>query len=102
MRSWEDPQAPESYQEHGEWLGEVAGRRVLEVGCGGAQCSRRLVGQGAHPVAFDESGGQLAQARALSARTGTVVLLVQADAQRLPFAAASFDLACSAYGAVPF
>jgi SAM-dependent methyltransferase len=28
--------------------------------------------------------------------------LVQADARRLPFADASFDLACSAYGAVPF
>ena len=27
---------------------------------------------------------------------------MQADATRLPFAAASFDLACSAYGAVPF
>jgi SAM-dependent methyltransferase len=27
---------------------------------------------------------------------------VQADAQRLPFADGSFDLACSAYGAVPF
>jgi SAM-dependent methyltransferase len=30
------------------------------------------------------------------------VPVVQADAQRLPFADASFDLACSAYGGVPF
>jgi SAM-dependent methyltransferase len=30
------------------------------------------------------------------------VPLVQADTQRLPFADASFDLACSAFGAVPF
>jgi SAM-dependent methyltransferase len=29
-------------------------------------------------------------------------VLVQADARALPFADASFDLACSAYGAVPF
>jgi SAM-dependent methyltransferase len=28
--------------------------------------------------------------------------LVQADAARIPFAAGSFDLACSAFGAVPF
>ena len=28
--------------------------------------------------------------------------MVQADAQRLPFRTATFDLACSAFGAVPF
>jgi len=122
MRSWWDAQAPTYYQDHGTFLGDadfvwgpenlregtarllgdVAGRRVLEVGCGAAQCSRWLLGHGAHPVASDLSGGQLAQARVLNTRTGVVVPLVQADAQRLPFADASFDLACSAYGAVPF
>ena len=122
MRSWWDAQAPAYYREHGTFLGdadfvwgpenlregaaallgEVASRRVLEIGCGAAQCSRWLLEHGAHPVASDLSGGQLAQARALNARTGVVVPLVQADAQRLPFADASFDLACSAYGAVPF
>jgi SAM-dependent methyltransferase len=122
MRSWWDGQAPDYYEEHGGFLGDadfvwgpenlresrarllgdVAGRRVLEVGCGAAQCSRWLMQQGAEPVAFDLSGGQLAQGRTLNARTGVVVPLVQADAQRLPFADASFDLACSAYGAIPF
>src|SRR5438270_10102032 len=122
MRSWWDTQAPDYYQEHGAFLGdadfvwgpenlregaarllgEVSGRSVLEVGCGGAQCSRWLLGQGARPVGFDLSGGQLAQARALNVRSGAVVPLVQADAQRLPFADQSFDLACSAYGAIPF
>src|SRR3954470_11074507 len=122
MRSWWDAQAPEYYQEHSDFLGdadflwgpenlregtaqllgEVSGRRVLEVGCGAAQCSRWLLGRGAQPVAFDLSAGQLAQARALNTRTGAVVPVVQADAQRLPFADAAFDLACSAYGAVPF
>jgi SAM-dependent methyltransferase len=83
-------------------LGDVAGRRVLEIGCGAAQCSRWLVSQGAHPVATDLSGAQLAWSRRLDAELGTRVPLVQADATSLPFAAASFDLACSAYGAVPF
>src|SRR5947209_14446505 len=70
MRSWWDGQAPDYYDEHGEFLGDsdflwcpenlrerdarllgdVAGRRVLEIGCGGAQCSRWLVTQGARPV----------------------------------------------------
>jgi SAM-dependent methyltransferase len=83
-------------------LGGVDGKRVLEVGAGAAQCSRWLVGQGAHPIGIDLSASQLAHARTLDARTGIATTLVQADAQRLPFANASFDLACSAYGAVPF
>jgi ubiquinone/menaquinone biosynthesis C-methylase UbiE len=83
-------------------LGDVVGRRVLEVGAGAAQCSRWLVRAGADPVAIDLSIGQLEFGRTLDARTGTVTPMVQADAQRLPFADDSFDLACSAYGAVPF
>ena len=122
MRSWWDGQADDYYAEHGAFLGdadflwcpenlregsahllgEVAGRDVLEVGCGGAQCGRWLVTQGARVVAFDLSAGQLGRARMLNARTGIGVPLVQADATRLPFAAEEFDLACSAYGAVPF
>lgn len=81
---------------------DLRGRRVLEVGCGGAQCSRWLQDQGADVVGLDLSGQQLAWSRELDARTGHRVPVVQADATALPFADASFDLACSAYGAVPF
>jgi SAM-dependent methyltransferase len=121
-RVWWDGQARGYYAEHGEFLGDldfvwgperlreadagvlgpVAGRRVLEIGCGGAQCSRWLATQGAAPVASDLSGGQLAEAARLNAKTGVHVPLVQADAQRLPFADASFDVVCAAYGAIPF
>jgi SAM-dependent methyltransferase len=121
-RTWWDDQAADYQAEHGEFLGDadflwgpeglresaahllgdVAGRRVLEIGCGAAQCSRWLARAGAHPVAFDLSGAQLAQAAELNKRTATSVPLVLADAQRLPFADETFDLACSAYGAVPF
>jgi SAM-dependent methyltransferase len=83
-------------------LGEVAGRRVLEVGCGAAQCSRWLLTQGASCVGVDLSGAQLDHARVLDARTGIAVPVVQADAEELPFATGSFDLAFSAFGAVPF
>ena len=83
-------------------LGDVRGRRVLEIGCGAAQCSRWLAAQGAQVVGLDLSGEQLAWSRAIDARTGSRVPVVQADATDLPFADASFDLACSAYGAVPF
>lgn len=77
-------------------LGEVHGRRVLDVGCGGAQSTRWLASRGARVVGFDLSGGMLRAGR------GRPVPLVQADATRLPFADTSFDIACSAYGAVPF
>jgi SAM-dependent methyltransferase len=121
-RAWWDHQAPGYYVEHGEFLGdadflwgpeglresaagllgEVRGRDVLEIGCGGAQCSRWLRTAGARVVASDVSAGQLATARRLNAETGIDVPLVQADAQRLPFADGSFDVVCAAYGAVPF
>jgi len=83
-------------------LGEVAGRRILEVGCGAAMCSRWLAAAGARPVAFDVSSGMLGHAQALAGSTGIDVPLVQADAQFLPFASASFDIAFTAFGAVPF
>jgi SAM-dependent methyltransferase len=121
-KSWWDEQSVDYYAEHGAFLGDrdflwgpeglressarllgdVTGRRVLEIGSGGAQCSRWLTDQGAAAVATDISGGQLRQAALLNDRTGVDVPLVQADAQRLPFAEESFDLACSAYGALPF
>ncbi|WP_141726091.1 class I SAM-dependent methyltransferase, partial [Actinacidiphila rubida] len=97
---------------------ELKDKAVLEIGAGAAQCSRWLAGQGARPVALDLSRRQLQHARridqALADGTGGAhhggtgggagvsVPLVQADAGRLPFADASFDLACSAYGALPF
>jgi SAM-dependent methyltransferase len=75
---------------------------VLEVGAGAAQCSRWLARAGARPVALDLSAGQLRHARRLGDASGVAVPLVQADATRLPFPDASFQIACSAFGAVPF
>ncbi|WP_369774570.1 class I SAM-dependent methyltransferase [Saccharopolyspora cebuensis] len=121
-RRWWDADADEYQAEHGDFLGtddfvwcpeglreaeagllgEVAGRRVLEVGCGAASCSRWLADQGARPVALDLSAGMLRHAADGGRRSGTAVPLVQASADCLPFADGSFDLACSAFGGVPF
>ena len=91
------------YEDEARLLGPVIGRRVLEVGCGAAQCARWLVKQGADAVAFDLSARQLAHARRIDEELGgTPVRLVQADATVLPFGDGTFDLACSAFGAVPF
>lgn len=121
-RGWWDGDADAYQAEHGKFLGDarfrwcpegldeatarllgdVRDRTVLEVGCGAAQCSRWLVDQGARVLAMDLSAGMLAHARRLNAVVGTTVALVQADAQRLPVAEAAVELACSAFGAVPF
>jgi SAM-dependent methyltransferase len=46
--------------------------------------------------------GMLRYAAAANEATAIAVPLVRANAERLPFAAESFDIACSAFGAVPF
>lgn len=121
-RGWWDANAAEYIAEHGDFLGaadfcwcpeglreadarllgDVVGRRVLEVGAGAAQCARWLAGEGASVVATDLSAGMLAQALAIDARLRTHVPLVQADARALPFASGSFDVAFTAFGALPF
>ena len=124
-RAWWDADAADYLDEHAADIGETAfvwcpenlheddarllgepdelrGRRVLEVGCGSAPCSRWLAARGARPVGLDLSAAMLRHATEANTRTGIDVPLVQAGAEQLPFADASFDMACSAFGAVPF
>jgi SAM-dependent methyltransferase len=83
-------------------LGEVAGRDVLELGCGAAQGSIDLARAGARPVGLDLSEGQLAHARRLLAQADVQVLLVQASAEAVPLADASFDIVFCDHGAMNF
>ena len=83
-------------------LGDLSGRRVLEVGAGAAQCARWLVGEGVDVVATDVSAGMLEAGARYDAAMGRTTPLVQADARVLPFADASFDVAFTAFGALPF
>jgi SAM-dependent methyltransferase len=121
-RRWWDADADAYHAEHADFLGEadlvwcpenlredeahllgdVAGKRILEVGCGSAPCARYLTLAGASVVAFDLSAGMLGYATAAAGRTGIEVPLVQADVCELPFLDGSFDVAFSAFGAIPF
>ncbi len=83
-------------------LGDVAGKDVLEFGCGGGQWSRWLAGLGARPVGLDLSLNQLRHATALVERAGARVPFVNADAERTPFADASFDVVMCDHGAMTF
>jgi SAM-dependent methyltransferase len=121
-RGWWDGAADDYQAEHGDFLrdsgfvwcpegldeadarllGEVSGRDVLEIGCGAGQCGRWLTGRGARVAAFDLSFRQLQHSRRIDLDREAVLPVIQADAEVLPFAAGSFDLACSAFGALPF
>jgi ubiquinone/menaquinone biosynthesis C-methylase UbiE len=83
-------------------LGDVSGRRVLEVGCGAAQCARWLTSRGARAVGLDLSHRQLQHSRRIDAATGLAVPVVDGTATHLPFRAGSFDVAFSAFGALQF
>lgn len=83
-------------------LGDVCGLDVLEYGCGAAQWSIWLARRGARPVGMDLSARQLAHARTLVARARVRLPLVQADAERAPFADESFDLVMCDHGAMSF
>jgi SAM-dependent methyltransferase len=121
-RGWWDRDADAYQAEHGDFLGDVdfvwcpeglreadarllgdvAGRRVLELGCGAAAAARWLATRGAEVVAADLSAGMLRHARLAEDRSGVRTDLVQCDAMALPFASSAFDIACTAFGAVPF
>jgi SAM-dependent methyltransferase len=121
-RGWWDADADSYQREHGDFLGdvdlvwcpeglreadarllgEVRGRRVLELGCGAAAAARWLARQGADVVAMDLSGGMLRHAALAAESSGVRVPLVQADALALPFSDGSFEIVCTAFGAVPF
>ena len=83
-------------------LGDVRGRRILEVGSGAAQCARWLSSQGASAVGLDLSERQLQHSRRIDEDTGQPVPVVAGTATCLPFSDASFDVVFSAFGALQF
>ncbi|HEX7168813.1 MAG TPA: class I SAM-dependent methyltransferase [Acidimicrobiales bacterium] len=79
-------------------LGNLSGKRVLELGCGGAQCSIAFAKQGAIAIGVDYSGEQLAYARRLCDREGVRVELHHGDLADLAFVRGeSIDLVFSAF-----
>lgn len=89
-------------------LGEVDGKDVVELGCGGAQFSLSLARRGARCTGVDLSEEQLAYAArmidAVEAELGArpSVELVHANAEATGLPAAAFDIAFCDHGASVF
>src|SRR5690606_1738170 len=85
-------------------LGDLEGRRVLEVGAGAGQGSRWVRRQGGTVVATDLSAGMVRQGGAVNTGLAPKVRVpfVQCDGRQLPFADDSFDVVFTAYGVIPF
>jgi ubiquinone/menaquinone biosynthesis C-methylase UbiE len=76
----------------------LAGRgplEALDAGCGTGFLSFELVARGHRVTGVDFAQAMLAEARRKAAQQNSPVRFEEADAERLPFPAASFDLAIS-------
>ncbi len=96
---WGMWQVPESEL---QVLGDVAGKDVLELGCGAAQWAILVASQGARMVGLDNSERQLAHAREAMAAAGVDFPLVHSPAESVPLPDLSFDVVFCDHGAMSF
>lgn len=79
-------------------LGDLRGKRVLELGCGAAPCSIAFAKKGAIAIALDPSAELVARAKRRCEQEGVRVELRQGDLADLAFVRAdSVDVVFSAY-----
>ncbi len=79
-------------------LGNVAGKRVLDLGCGAGQAALAFARQGAHAIGLDPSPDALTAAKRRAERAGVRIELHQGDLADLAFMRAdSVDLVFSAW-----
>lgn len=64
-------------------LGNLKGKKVLEIGCGGAQCGIAMAKQGARVTGMDISNEQLKFAKNLADKNKTKICLIQNDIENL-------------------
>ena len=78
-------------------IGPVVGKRVLEIGCGGGQCSIAFAKQGALVTSIDFTAAQIEIARELAEQNGVSITLIQRDMTDLsPISSESQDIVFSA------
>lgn len=75
-----------------ELVGSVAGKRVLDVGCGDGVLCVGLAEAGGNVTGLDTDPGMLTAARERAGTSGVAAAFVEGDARSLPFADGSFDV----------
>lgn len=87
-----------AYLDHEPWirpafahLGSLAGKHVLDYGCGHGMAAVVLARQGATVTGFDLSPGYVAEAQRRAFANEVAATFVTANAEELPFADHSFD-----------
>ena len=92
----EDASSP-WYQLVQEYFGDVKNQRILEVACGRGGFVRKLARAGGHVTGCDFSAAALTAAKAKLLADGSAAdsVLVQGDAQKLPFENEAFDVVVS-------
>jgi ubiquinone/menaquinone biosynthesis C-methylase UbiE len=83
-------------------LGDVAGKDVLEYGCGAAQCAIKLARAGARVTGLDQSRSQLRHATEKITMARVPVRLCCASATAAPLRESSFDVVFCDHGAMSF
>lgn len=79
-------------------LGDVKGKRILEIGCGGGQCSIAFTKKGAMCTGIDISEEQLRYAARLATQNKTKINFIRGNFQDLSqLKSKSFDVVFSAY-----
>ena len=87
---------PHQYEQHGsfvhelaggvlDWLAPKLGERILDLGCGDGQLSKRIIATGASVTGLDSSQQMVAAAQSLG------INVTVGDAEALPFESHSFD-----------
>ena len=75
-----------------DMFGDVAGRTVLDLGCGDGALAVRLAAAGAQVVGLDADPAMLRAAASRAAAAGVSVQFATGRAEALPFMAGQFDL----------
>jgi SAM-dependent methyltransferase len=89
--SWEAATAPE-HRWIAAQLGDLRGRRVLDLGCGAGEAAVWFAKQGASVVASDLSTDFLALVERVATLHGVQIKTHRADADRIDLEPASFDI----------
>ena len=70
-------------ERHFKLLGNLKGKKILEIGCGGAQCGIAMAKQGAKVIGIDISEEQLKFAKKLSEKNKVKIKFYQGDIKNL-------------------